>query len=90
MCTYKAHGIDSTNLLRSLCHENLLCFDPEAKVCLRQLRAGLFEEAVEGHETCLVHKHAPQRTDRVLQPHNLGEREYRTVVVVGLVHHAEP
>lgn len=76
-------------LLRSLGHQNLLRFDPEPQVRLRQLGATLLEVSVEGHEASLIHEHGPQRSHGVLQPHDLGEGEYRAVVVVSLNHAAE-
>lgn len=79
----------TTNLLRSLGHQNLLRFNPETQVRLRHLGATLFEVGVEGHEACLVHEHGPQCGDGVLQPHDLREREDCTVVVVSLGHAAE-
>lgn len=82
-----ARAMKTTDLLRSLCHQNLLSFNPKAKVRLRHLRAGLLKEGVEGHEARLIHQHAPQCASRVLHPHDLGESEDRTVVVFGLAHH---
>lgn len=82
-----ACAMETTDLLRSLRHQNLLSFNPEAKVRLRHLRARLLEEGVEGHEARLIHQHAPQCASRVLHPHDLGEGEDRTVVVFGLAHH---
>lgn len=76
-------------LLRSLGHQNLLCFDPEPQVRLRHLGATLLEVAVEGHETSLIHEHGPQRSHGVLQPHDLGEGEDGAVVVVSLSPSAE-
>lgn len=79
----------SIYLLRSLGHQNLLRFDPESQVRLGHLGATLLEVTVEGHETRLVHEHGPQCSHGVLQPHDLGEGEYRAVVVIRLRYAAE-
>lgn len=74
----------NADLLRSLAHQDLLRFDPETQMRLRQLGAALLEESVERHEACLVHEHRSQSVDGVLQPHNLREGEDGPIVVVGL------